>query len=69
MERYSIFNSGNNEERNVQVNKDYVESLTEILEVNPERYEELEVEIAKNKEYKLKQEREIKNLLEDNKVS
>lgn len=69
MERYSIFNNGNDEERNIQAKADYVKQVSITLELDPEKYERLMAENEKNKEYVLKIDKEIQDLEEDVAVS
>lgn len=68
LERYFIFNDGNNEDRILQANTDYVNSLVQILGVDPDKFKQQEMELLKNREYKLKQQIELNNLLQDIKV-
>lgn len=69
LERYKIFNNGNNEESIYQVNTDYIRSMREILNVDPQKYEQQEQEIITNKEYNEKQEVEIQSLIAEISVS
>lgn len=69
LERYSIFNKGNAEETHLQVNEDFVNKLVHTLEVDPNKYEQLETEVSRNKEYILKQDSEIEVLEESITVS
>lgn len=69
MERYTIFNNGNDENRNIQANLNYVKQLIETLQVEPEKYERLVADAEKNKEYILKQDKDIQLLDESIAVS
>lgn len=64
-----MFNSVNHDKNLQQINEDYIKSLRDILEVNPEEYERLQAEVIKKEEYKLKLDNEIKSLEEEIAVS
>lgn len=59
LERYETFNNGNDEDRNIELKANYIKELKETLEIDSEKYEQLEAEAEKNKKYISKLNKEI----------